>query len=698
MALTFIHENKVLFNKDQNSYFRIYKVVANSGYIHLTYFKLNANKGDVKDVSIEDSKLPERYGLKIIERKLESGELVLLEVDPVQKNTPEINWTDAERNRIMRAWAKIEPIVTGDTLLYPTERFQLIKELSTEKPKASEPTIINWLKNYLVGGLLKSAICPNFSKCGGSGKPRNTRKMPAIIESIVIKGFEKFWFNSGRTIESVRLETKRQFYNKDIHGEWFPETPMFRRYAKKHFPNAFENKVKRLGRKNAMRTSRLKLGRTSDIANGPGDLFQIDWTSTEINLVASFNPSIHIGIPKLYVVIDSYSRLVVGILITMEDPCWTTFMNAIFNAARNKKRWAALYDYVLEEGEWLGECLCQCFIADGEADTLKANQLGTNTHISLAGCESYRGDLKGIVERIHLTVKSRIKSELDGSGATVERYGRRLGVDARKEACLTLKDLYHITIGVVLEYNKLTMKNYPNNSEILEYLVEKSPNGIWKWASENGYGGAQRRHEDETVLMMDLCAKEKITPDSNGFQINKHQFVPERSEHQALLQNLINQPNGAGKQLVWFDKNAFKNKFWIYNDQFIPLRKMGEDEQEYSNIWEMVAVNKYYDDEAKKKKQQEDDLKIATNLMIRRVHEEAKIRQGVDTVVSITNKTSAKELEIQLENKKQQESSLKIESQPTPEIYQDPYDEDSIFSMYSDQLNQIDTNSKKYAG
>ncbi len=497
MFLTSTEENRVLFNKELQTYFRIYKVVINSGYIYLTWFKLINKDVNDKDVRVDDSKLPERYFIKVIEKKLASGELVLLESDPL-KSIPESKWTVAQRKVITRAWAKIEPIVIGDALLYPTERYDLIRTRSEEKPKASEPTIINWLKNYLVGGLLKSAICPNFEKCGGPGKPRNTRKMPAVIESIIIKGFEKFWFNSDWTIEKVRLETKNEFYNKEVHGEWYPETPLFRRYCKKHFPNEFENKVKRLGRKNAMRTSRLKLGRSSEIANGPGTLFQIDWTSTGINLVASFNPSIHIGIPKLYVVIDSYSRLIVGILITMEDPCWTTFMNAIFNAARNKKRWAALYNYVLEEGEWLGECLPQCFIADGEADTLKANQLGTNTHISLAGCESYRGDLKGIVEHIHLTIKSRIKSELDGSGATVERYGRRLGVDARKEAILTLEDLYQIAIGVVLEYNKLTQKNYPNNSEILEYLVEKSPNAIWKWASDYGYGGAQRRNVDET--------------------------------------------------------------------------------------------------------------------------------------------------------------------------------------------------------
>ncbi len=196
---------------------------------------------------------------------------------------------------------------------------------------------------------------------------------------------------------------------------------------------------------------------------------------------------------------------------------------------------------------------------------------------------------------------------------------------------------------------------------------------------------------------MDLCDKAEITPDNDGFTINKHQFVPEKPEHQALLQNLINLPNGAGPQLVWYDKTAFKNKFWIYNEQFIPLRRLGEDEQEYLNVWEMLAVNKYYDNMAKKKGPEEDDLRIATTAMIRNVKEKAKMKQGLGTVVTVTNKTPAKQIEIELEKKKEQQLSLKIESQPNSEPSQDPYDNDSIFMMYSDQLNQIDTNSKKYA-
>jgi hypothetical protein len=680
-----LKENKLLINKETGTYSRIFKVVESSGLIYLINF--NGNGRDVK--------LPERYSIVAIKRKLENKEIELLDSDVFNKYIPEAEWTQAQKKVISRAWSKIEKLVKGDALIDFEERFKIIKELSTEEPTVSIPTLLEWIKKFLVGGMVKSAIAPNFEKCGGSGKKRPTRKISDSAVDIIIKGVKKFWLNTELTIEAARLKTKRTFYNKEIHHFPFPDYYAFRRYLHQNFPDAFENKVTRHGRKNAQRDSRLKRGRSTSIATGPGDQFQIDWTSMNVNLVASFNRSLGIGIPILYVVIDTYSRLIVGILITKRTPNWDTFMLAIHNAARNKKKFAALYDLDINEGEWLGECVPQSFIADGEAANLKANTLGNNFNITLANPESYRGDFKGIVERCHLTIKSNYKTTLDSFGATVDRYGKRLGVDARKEACLTLEDLYRITIKVVMDYNRKTMKTYPNEAELLADLIGKTPNEIWKHAVEDGFG--VQRSYDEDKLKLELIKKYHFTPDSEGFNINGHQFIPQESSDQSILENLINKPRGAGKQIICYDPNYMPDKYWLYKNRFIRLRKLGEDEQEYCNEMEMLAVNKLYNEDAKKNKDGEDERKMITTDFIEETAKHAKQIQGSKVKVDPESTQAALKIQIALEKTKDfDRPAILVEPQLSmTQTSSDASDNDYVFSFYEDELKNTDKQLNK---
>ncbi|WP_164907503.1 hypothetical protein [Clostridium septicum] len=49
--------------------------------------------------------------------------------------------------------------------------------------------------------------------------------------------------------------------------------------------------------------------------SGPGSLYQIDATVADVYLVSEFNRNWIIGRPVLYMVLDSFSRMIVGFML-----------------------------------------------------------------------------------------------------------------------------------------------------------------------------------------------------------------------------------------------------------------------------------------------------------------------------------------------------------------------------------------------
>lgn len=76
-----------------------------------------------------------------------------------------------------------------------------------------------------------------------------------------------------------------------------------------------EIKRKRMGAKRYDKDMRGLLGTSNAQVIGPGSRYQIDATISDVYLVSRLDPSLIIGRPVVYVVIDVFSRLITGIYI-----------------------------------------------------------------------------------------------------------------------------------------------------------------------------------------------------------------------------------------------------------------------------------------------------------------------------------------------------------------------------------------------
>jgi hypothetical protein len=104
-------------------------------------------------------------------------------------------------------------------------------------------------------------------------------------------------------------------------AEDLPSFGQFRYWYDKHRDAQRADKARR-GERAYNLTGRALLGDSTQMASGPGSLYQIDATVGDIYLVSSFDRTRIIGRPVIYVCIDVFSRLVTGIAVTLEGPSW----------------------------------------------------------------------------------------------------------------------------------------------------------------------------------------------------------------------------------------------------------------------------------------------------------------------------------------------------------------------------------------
>ncbi len=64
------------------------------------------------------------------------------------------------------------------------------------------------------------------------------------------------------------------------------------------------------------------MGTALDDCNGPGDVYEIDATIVDCYVVAEAEGTTILGKCTLYLVIDRFSKLIVGFYMTLGSPSW----------------------------------------------------------------------------------------------------------------------------------------------------------------------------------------------------------------------------------------------------------------------------------------------------------------------------------------------------------------------------------------
>ena len=473
----------------------------------------------------------------------------ILQVDPYAAlNRPESEIAPGARQRRDEAWKVIAPLVAnGEQMFIPSVRGQLVAT-AVKRTGRTKPTIYKDLRRYWQGGQTKNALLPLFDRCGGRGRERQSHgrkrgrpsqlsqslgepkgvNVDADIRERLLRGAFIFHEKQGKTLKAAYELTMQKFFNSGyelINGVLLPilpsaeERPTYRQFQywyEKHRDLAKAVKAREGQRRFNLRYRPL-LGDSTQMAFGPGSLWQIDATIGDIYLVSSLDRNRIIGRPVIYLIVDVFSRMIVGFSVSLEGPSWLGAMLALENAMANKVEFCREYGFEITEFQWPCHHLPEAILGDrGELEGYNADNLVNALNVRVANTPPYRPDWKPVVERYFRLSNDKMIHWIPGAlNRTFERGDR----DYRLDAILDLDQFRKLMLIFILDHNNQhRLESYRMDEFMITDRVEPYPVDLWHWGVKNRVGHLRTMAPE--IIRLNLLPSAAATVTPKGIRFN----------------------------------------------------------------------------------------------------------------------------------------------------------------------------------
>ena len=348
--------------------------------------------------------------------------------------------SDPERRNLERRWSILQQALKSRVNLYdPSTRAHLARKFADQKI-ASRPLLYQTLRLYWRHGAGKQSLVPDFHTCGAPGKGRVPTELskkvgrkrttqPGVGLILTAEHRRRIARAFAKTPVGRNGRGMRNVYNyllisqypqcvqidpNDPDGtptillpdavptidqmmyQWTTQHTLATRLQKRFSKRRFENLTK------------LLLTGTLREVRGPGARYYIDATIADVYIVSRYNRNRIIGRPTLYLVVDQFSRLIVGIYVGLEPPCWVGAMLALWNCSIDKVGYCARYGISITSGQWPTGGMPLHLMGDrGELISRQAEALSEGFNIDVENAPPYNGAAKGVVERTFGTKQTR---------------------------------------------------------------------------------------------------------------------------------------------------------------------------------------------------------------------------------------------------------------------------------------------------
>ncbi|QLL13489.1 Mu transposase C-terminal domain-containing protein [Pseudomonas chlororaphis] len=541
---------------------------------------------------------PYAVGLEELRRSLASGD-----TKPVTIATPEFmlvledQLDEKAKTGRDEKWAIIAPLLDPD---YPGQLFVRGELGRLVGRRASElgiqrKTIYRLLYRYWVYGQVRNALLNNYSSVGVANRKYDPSRPPgrkpkfqgvlippskmlnAIDKRCIRVGYALYVNDSKSSISSAYDEMLRRFYSvRDISKKSVEELrllpslemPSLRqfRYWGQIFFDEVETERGRKGLRKWLKDCRPLSGTVRDWLRGPCHQFEIDATIADIYLVNSYSRRMLIGRPVVYIVVDSFSGMIVGLYVGLEGPSWNGARQALFNAFTSKVEFCAQNGVDINSEDWDCHHLPHQIYADrGEMLSLAAEGLSSGLGIEMGTAPPFRPDWKPMVES-----RFGILNDLTGirwlPGGVAARDKERGERDYRLDATLNLKEFTQIIIKCVLHYNRHHRQPDRLTQAMMNDGVEPTPSGIWTWAAENELIEPNKRPDE--LVYLHLLPRERATVQKGGVMFRSMHYVCEMAVEKDWFAKA--RRRGVWSIECWYDPNSAAH-IWIQGDtkQFI---------------------------------------------------------------------------------------------------------------------------------
>ncbi len=363
------------------------------------------------------------------------------------------DFPEAVRIKAVRKWKYLKAICPeGRIVMSRANLAALLKNLAPEiegRPSTQPPStrsFYRWYRTWVKARMDVRALVDRWDLRGR--KP--DMAYPLQLVTIITEGIETFYFSDQRQTKAALLDWihhETNLVNRTLPPEdGLPKVSM-------RTVNKFLGQYDRYHILKARYGERYARQSVQTFGSGPKterplQRVEVDHTPLDV-LVVDERTQLILGRPWITVMIDHYSRMVIGMHITFRKPSADSVLRCLKNAIAPKTYVKERFPEI--EGEWLCYGLIEELWCDnglefhGKDIEAAAQELG----IHVMYCPSRQPHYKGTIERFNRTLNEGLLHRLPGT--TFARYDKRLEYKTDERAVLPLSVLEEIVHRWVID-------------------------------------------------------------------------------------------------------------------------------------------------------------------------------------------------------------------------------------------------------
>lgn len=569
--------------------------------------------------------------------------------------------SDTDKEHGARRFSYIKPLIATTSIFYARGRGRLIRK-HAQALGVSEQTVMTALRDYWLGGQTQDALLTGYSagarkraltltkqassivaqsSTAPAAQPAETaaapprsrgRKRDDKTGSYVLLGEERVLLQEA-IVEAFLVKktvTRKKLYRKVMTERYSyvdeklqaKLLPSHARPSRKQVTTLLNNALK-LRDKVIHHTSKAEWENNSrpitgtflQHAIGVGHVYEIDSTIVDLWLVARDNRSKIIGKATLYLVVDRYSRLIVGFHITLDKPSWAGAMEALLSLVADKKDLCARYAATYRPEVWVADgILPHVVAADRGSEYLghESDQLVEDVRVNIANMPAHMSCLKGMVECTFKLVHVSLKENAPGYEPPSNAFKRHSDKCYERDAQYTLDELAAEFIDILGLHNLRIHSGMELDPELV--LQEVPPIPARVWAADIIRRSGMLRTYDESFMRHKLLPRKSAVVMQQGIYVNKCYYVcPEAFEDEWF----VRAGKARFKVQVTYDRRSV-NQIFIHNPERGPTpypATLSPRSQDYTNY----SVGEVYAVEGERKKMRK--LAEEHNLQLEVAHE-----------------------------------------------------------------------------
>ena len=401
---------------------------------------------------------------------------------------------------------------------------------------------------------------------------------------------EKHFINEEETPTGIRVSV--------LPDNLRPTLKQFLNYTRVRVPQEEIDKAKTSAREQR-NNKRLLLSDNLQGVMGPGDLWEVDECEIDLSLVSVENPSVTVGRPIVYVMIDVYTRMIVAYSVAFDNNSVLGITNCFLNLLDDKQELCNRFGIQIGANEWPSKILPLRLRSDYGAEYIShaMDTICCKLGVAKELVSPATGSLKGQVEQVFHQIHAAQNSLLEGKGLIEKRHDS----NHHQEAALNIQEFEAVLLTYIVGHNRKYMEKYPLTKDMRQQNVEPRPIDLWKYGVS--LNGSPRPITNEVMFRHSLLLPVKASVGRAGITFKGLFYINLQDE--ALLRDMYLASTHGKKKLesACIDPRNISHLYYIREGKLMTAslnyKKTGMKEYEGMTLSEYNALhNKKKDDDA----------------------------------------------------------------------------------------------------